>query len=58
MYRRRLNDVQKAVDKGKLDVNGSEISFIMNMHRKKKEEISEEISDENKEEINRLWCKI
>lgn len=54
MYQRRLNAIQKAVNKGTMEVNVSETAFIIRMNQTK----TEYFTDSDKEEINRLWCKI
>ena len=54
MYQKRLNEIQKAVNKGTLEINVSETSFIMKMNQTK----TEDLTDCDKIEINRMWCKI
>ena len=54
MYQRRLNAIQKAVNKGIIEINVSETTFIMKMNQTKKDDFT----DDDKEEINRIWCKI
>ena len=54
MYQQKLNKIQKAINQGKFEVNVSETAFIMKMNQTK----SENFTDRDKIEINRMWCKI
>ena len=54
MYQRRLNEIQKAVQKGKIEVNTKETAFIMRMNQT----LKKDITAFDKKEIDRLWCKV
>lgn len=54
MWQQKLNKIHKAVNKGSLEVNVCETAFLIRMNQTK----IENFTDPDKEEINRLWCKI
>lgn len=54
VYQNRLHKIQKAMNNGKLEINDSETSFLIRIYQTKEEDFT----DSDKEEINRLWCKI